>query len=97
MEFGPIYTQSTRPESKYIEQKIIQRGKDFVNTEGKGTVSLGETLLPLKIKYVIMAKDSDFFNYTYVPNSPDMKLVYDSPELAVYENLLFGERLGAGY
>lgn len=92
MEFGPIYTQSTRSESKYIEEKIIQRGKDFISDKGKGTVSLGQTLLPLKIKYIIMAKDSDFFNYAYVPDSPDMKLVYDSPELAVYENLTFGKR-----
>lgn len=92
IEFGPIYTQSKRPESKYIEQKIIRHGKDFINKEEEGKVSLGETLRPLKIKYIIMAKDSDAFNYTYVQNSPDMKLIYDSQELALYENIIFGKQ-----
>lgn len=92
MEFGPIYTESTRPESKYIEQKIIQRRKDFITEKGNGVISLGQTLLPLNIKYIIMAKDSDFIKYSFVPNSPDMKLVYDSSELSVYQNLVFGLR-----
>lgn len=89
MEFGPIYTQSTRPESKYVEQTILKHKADFLTKDGKGVLSLGRTLLPLKIKYIIMAKDSDAFNYTFVENSQDMQLVYNSAELAVYENLIF--------
>ncbi len=94
MEFGPIYTQSTRPESKYIEQEILGNKSKFIAMKGKPPeLHLGEKLNHFKIKYIIMAKDSDFFNYTYIANSPDMKLVYDSPELAVYENLLFDENI----
>ncbi len=90
IEFGSIYTQSTRSESKYIEADILGSQGKFVKIKGKPPeLSLGEKLNHLNIKYIIMAKESDAFNYTFVQNSPDIKLVYDSPELAVYQNLLF--------
>ncbi len=97
MEFGPIYTQSTRPESKYIENEILANGdkfavKDQTSSSGdaggiKPGLSLGDKLDALNIKYVVVAQESDFFNYDFVSESPDMVLIYDSQNLKVYKNL----------
>lgn len=102
LEMNSIYTESMRPESKYIEGEILGRVSQFARkdttldknqnfqqqiTLHETRVSLGDTLLPLNIKYVIVAQESDFFNYGFVGQSSDMVLVYDSSELKVYKNL----------
>jgi hypothetical protein len=100
LEMGAMYTQSVRLESKYIEGEILEKKEHFAvrnfafdatrNFQDQVTdsprTSFGTALLPLNIKYVILAQESDFFSYGFVGQSPDMKLVYDSPELKVYLN-----------
>ncbi len=100
LEMGAMYTQSVRPESKYIEGEILEKKEHFAvrsfafdatrnfqdQVTGFPRTSFGTALLPLNIKYVILAQESDFFSYGFVGQSPDMKLVYDSPEMKVYLN-----------
>ncbi|GEM_PF-792820 len=87
MEFGPIYSQSTRPESIFIEKEILKNKLKFVPVEHKTPeLSLGERLNRINIKYVIWAQESDFFNYDFLGKSPDLILVLDYKELKVYRN-----------
>ena len=79
MEFGPIYSQSNNPDSKYIEDNIIKKGASIEN--------MGETLLPLNIKYIILAKEIDWKSYDYLDKQKDLKLVSNTESLKVYQNL----------
>ena len=81
MEFGPIYSQSNNPDSKYIEDEIVKRKTDLEN--------IGELLLPLNIKYIILAKEFDWKSYDFLDKQKDLKLLSDTETLKVYQNLLF--------
>jgi hypothetical protein len=78
MEMGNIYTQSSRPESKYIEREILWHKDEIKN--------LGEKLLPLNIKYVILAQEADFFNYDFVNHQNDLELIYEKERIKIYKN-----------
>ncbi len=106
MEMGVIYSQSVRSESKYIENTILNgrekfeevthtldKNRNFQEQLGDNVrTSLGDALLPLSIKYVILAQESDFFSYSFIAHSPDMELVYDLPDIKVYRNREWGKR-----
>jgi hypothetical protein len=79
MEFGQIYSQSNNPDSKYIEDNIIKKGANLEN--------VGEILLPLNIKYIILTKSADWKNYEYLDKQKDLKLFSETETLKVYENL----------
>lgn len=84
MEFGPIYTQSTRPESRYIEGEILAKRKELTN--------MGEKLLLLNVKYVIFAQESDFFNYTFIEKQKDLVLVFKQDKMKVFRNTAWSKR-----
>lgn len=77
MEFGPIYTQSGNPVSRYIEKNIV-----FNPTPE----ALGKKLKLLKIKYVILAKEADYERYSFLDEQKDLELVKDTENLSVYRN-----------
>jgi hypothetical protein len=81
MEMGSIYTQSSNSDSRYIEQEILAHKDEIKN--------LGEKLLPLNVKYVIFAQESDFFNYAFVEQQNDLELVYNRGRLKVYRNKVY--------
>ncbi len=83
IEFGPIYTQSTRQESKYILEEILSKQKTLSN--------MGEKLLPLHVKYVILAFEADFFNYSFVDRQKDLRPIFEEENLKVYRNLAWPE------
>ncbi|MFA6993522.1 MAG: hypothetical protein WC268_02935 [Patescibacteria group bacterium] len=78
IEMKYIYTQSSRPESKFIEDKIISNPDRMID--------LGESLNKLNIKYVILATGGTSPTYLYLNNSPDLQLIYWSEEIALYIN-----------
>lgn len=84
MEMGNIYTQSNRPESKYIEQEILWHKNEIKN--------LGEKLLLLNIKYVILAQEADFFNYDFVNHQNDLELIYEKERIKIYKNKSWDSR-----
>ena len=53
--------------------------------------TLGHQLLPLDVKYVLLAKDSDYRAYDYLDHQTDLQLVSDSPTLKLYRNTAFGK------
>ena len=83
MEFGQIYSQSNNPDSKYIEGSILKKRTDLSN--------MGEILLPLNIKYIILAKEVDWQDYDFLDKQTDLKLLSDTESLKVYQNLEFGK------
>lgn len=84
IEFGNIYNQNNRADSKYVEENILQNKGRFTQKDGGG---LGEVLNTINVKYVVWAKESDFFNYDFVKLAPDLELVYDRDRIQIYKNL----------
>jgi hypothetical protein len=79
-QLGDIETHSFRPESKYIEE-ILQRRKTIRD--------LGKKLVPLNIKYVILAKEVDYIYYTktFLDRQNDLEVIYEKGNLKVYQNM----------
>jgi hypothetical protein len=77
IEAGGIYSQSNNPLSKYIE---------FLLTNNRRYDNLGELLTPLNIKYIILAKETDWKLYMFLYNQTDLELVIDNKDLLVFKN-----------
>jgi len=78
MELAEIYTQSRRPISKFIENEILAKREIISN--------LGQVLKPLGIKYVILVKQEDWQTYGFLDWQTDLKQIYDSKHLKIYQN-----------
>jgi hypothetical protein len=78
IEFGPIFTQERNPTSAYIERNFVKPAPKVSD--------MGKKLLPLKVKYVILAKEVDFQKYNYLDLQKDLKLIMDTETLSVYLN-----------
>lgn len=82
MEFGfgsgLIYSESKNITSIFIEEKIISKGPSIND--------IGKRLLLLKVKYVVLAKESDYQQYAYLDSQKDLDLVKDTETLSVYLN-----------
>ncbi len=76
MEMHDIYTQSVRPESKYIEGEILANRENIKN--------LGEKLLPLNVKYVILVQETNYLDYDFVAEQEDLELIYYKERMQVY-------------
>jgi hypothetical protein len=72
-----IYTQSTNPESKYLENLI---------TNGRQITDLGSQIKSHNFKYIILAKEVDWQNYSWLDQQKDLEAIFDSEELKVYQN-----------
>jgi hypothetical protein len=48
--------------------------------------NLGELLTPLNIKYIILAKETDWKLYMFLYNQTDLELVIDNKDLLVFKN-----------
>lgn len=87
IEFGKIYRQTSNPTSDYIEKNVIQ--PILQPKEGTTVSDIGKRLKPLRIKYVILAKDADYGKYLFLDTQKDLRLVRDSANLTVYLNKEF--------
>jgi hypothetical protein len=74
LEVPGIYTQSTNPGQRYVE-----------NLLSSGRIS-GENLKLLNVKYVVLAKEVDYARYLDMLNASDLELVFDSENLMIYRN-----------
>lgn len=85
IEFLPyIYSQSNRPESKYIES-FIRHGEDREKLE-----NFGEKLKQLNVKYVLLAREVDWQGYRFLARQDDLEVVKDVKSMIVYKNLAWG-------
>jgi len=77
MEWGGIETQSRKPTQHYIQQILNHR------TEVK---NLGALLKPLNVKYVVLLKEVDYSEYTFLDNQNDLKPILENTRLKLYLN-----------
>jgi hypothetical protein len=54
------------------------------------STTIGTPLAKLHIKYVLLARDDDYANYSYLGRQADLKLVAKSATLELYRNVAFG-------
>lgn len=80
IEFGKIYRQVRNPTSEYIEKNIIRLKSP------KAIRDVGKKLRPLKVKYVILAKEADYKLYWFLGDQRDLKLIRESETLKIYLN-----------
>ena len=62
IEFG-LSTQSVSPVSRYVE---------FLLSHAKEIDNLGELLAPLNVRYVLLAKESDYENCNFLDKQPEL-------------------------
>jgi len=46
---------------------------------------------PLKVRFIVLEKEADWEQYTFLYDQKDLWLVMDSPKIAVFQNLFQGE------
>ena len=77
IEIGEIYTQSVNPLSKYVEAILDKREK---------ISNVGEFLTPLRVKYIILAKETDYEAYLFLEKQTDLEMVKDTSNLILFVN-----------
>lgn len=77
LEAGPIVTESTNPRSLFLQ---------FCLSEGNRLTEFGRLLAPLGIRYVILAKVPGAQTFGWLSRQHDMKMVFSSKAIAIYEN-----------
>ncbi len=85
LEAGPIVTESANPRSLFLQ---------FCLSEGNRLTEFGRLLAPLGIRYVILAKVPGAQTFGWLSRQHDMKMVFSSKAIAIYEN---EERIRAAY
>lgn len=78
IELGRLRTQSTDPRSAYLR---------FLFDHSESTPRFGNLVAPLGIRYVLLMKEQDWKAYDWLYRKTDLKVVMDTPDLAVFENL----------
>jgi hypothetical protein len=78
IEISGIYSQSTNPNSKYIE---------FLISNNKTINNMGELLAPLNVKYIILFHESDFSNYDFLYDQKDIEEIMDNSNISLFRNL----------
>jgi hypothetical protein len=84
IEIGSVYTQSTNPVSAYVEAIIA----DLDNIS-----DLGNRLVPLNVKYIILAHEVDYTAYQRLDAQADLVIDYETDSLTVYRNTAASSRL----
>ena len=77
LEAGPITTETSDPRSLFLE---------FCLSEGSRLTEFGRLLAPLGIRYVILAKGPGAESYDWLGRQHDMRRVFDSGTIVIYQN-----------
>ncbi len=80
---------SDNPEFRGAAASRPTRAKQQLNnllSHANDTSQLGNELATLNIKYILLAKDDDYANYSYLDKQPQLTLVGDSGTLKLYRN-----------
>jgi len=77
LEWAGIETQSQKPTQHYI-QHILNHRSEVKN--------LGALLKPLNIKYIILLKEVDHSEYSFLDNQKDLKPILENTKLKLYLN-----------
>jgi hypothetical protein len=76
IEFGPEYTDSVDPVSRYVEFLLLHPEVE----------NFGELLVPLNVKYVLLLHEVDYGRYDYLFRQKDLSAVYRGERLTLLRN-----------
>ncbi len=76
-ELGGIYSQSTNPAQRYVESILSDRDK---------ITNLGERLIPLNVKYVLLTKEADYKEYFFLFKQADLELIKETENFYIFKN-----------
>ncbi len=76
-EIGIIYTQSTNPAQRYVESLLGDRDK---------ITNFGELIIPLNVKYVLLTKEVDYKQYSFLFNQTDLELIKETGNFYIFKN-----------
>lgn len=86
---------SDNPEFGNVEPDVANTQKQLLTTsilpQAPKSNTIGQQLAPLNIKYVLLAKDSDYQTYSYLDHQTDLQLVTETTTLKLYRNTAFGK------
>ncbi len=77
VELGKIYRQDNAPDQLYIDS-LLENKSNITN--------FGELVSILNVKYVILAKESDYKKYDFLFDQTDLELVKETETLYVFKN-----------
>jgi len=77
MEFMGIETPPRKPEQRYIQFLLENKGK---------TRSFGRLLAPLNIKYIVLIKEADYRNYDFLYDQEDLKIAFKNKMVVIFRN-----------
>jgi hypothetical protein len=84
VEMGGVYSESNSPSQAYV-QFLIDNGEKISN--------MGSYLSLLDVKYVILAKEVDYYSYSFLFNQTDLRMVSNTTHLYLFENEVNTSRL----
>jgi hypothetical protein len=84
VEIGGVYSQSNNPSQAYVQ---------FLIDNGERINSMGSYLSLLNVKYVILAKEVDFYSYSFLFNQTNMKMISNTAHLYLFENMVDSSRI----
>jgi len=73
-------SDSTSPSSAYIERVLAQHG---------AAGPMGTLMAPLGVQYIALAKTVDWQSYRWLSAQPTLRLILDSPDFELWENLAY--------
>ena len=86
---------SDDPELGSIKPAVANAQKQLLTTrilpQAADSNTLGQQLVPLHVKYVLLAKDDDYQAYSYLDHQTDLHLITETATLKLYRNTAFRE------
>lgn len=90
-ETKSLYSHDVRPEALHIEG-LLSMEKEGVNLTGDQVfdrVKWGESTAVINVKYIILAKESDWQTYGFLDKSGDLNKIYEDNSLILYQNSVY--------
>lgn len=76
-EINLIYSQSTNPAQRYVESLLSNKDK---------ITNFGELIIPLNVKYVLLTKEVDYKEYSFLFNQTDLELIKETENFYIFKN-----------
>jgi hypothetical protein len=78
LDLGGLESQTSDARSRYLR---------FITDSGPMLTRFGNLIAPLDVRYVVLAKTSDWLRYSWLEDQTDLRLVHAWPDLELFENL----------
>lgn len=86
---------SDDPELGSVKPAVADTQKQLLTTrilpQAAASSTLGQQLVPLHVKYILLAKDDDYQTYDYLDRQTDLRLITETATLKLYRNTAFRE------